>query len=106
MLEGLAAKKAATCLAAYQVRTVASERRACHPAAARPNQHNYDQEDAELLYEEDEPQNDAGQAVFHNGDEVQKSALHPRLGYGAQDCPSQGRHGLRQMWKIQHVGYQ
>ena len=38
-----------------------------------------DHEDAETQCEDDEPQNDAWQAVIDNG-EVQKNALHPRLG--------------------------
>ena len=41
---------------------------------------NFDQEDAETQYEDDEPRNDVWQAVFDNGDELQKGALHPRLG--------------------------
>ena len=41
---------------------------------------NFDHEDAETQHEDDEPQNDAWQAVFDVGDEVQKNALHPRLG--------------------------
>ena len=41
---------------------------------------NFDQEDTKTQYEDDEPQNDEWQAVFGNGDEVYKTALHPRLG--------------------------
>ena len=40
---------------------------------------NFDQEDDETQYEDDEPQNDVWQAVFDYVDQVQKSALHPRL---------------------------
>ena len=41
---------------------------------------NFDEEDAQTQYEDDEPQNDAWQAVFDNGEEMRKSARHPRLG--------------------------
>ena len=63
----------------------------------------FDSEDGEIKYEDDEPQNDAWQAVFNIGDEVQKSAKNPRLGAMSVHeehgiFPPQGRHGLRQMW--------
>ena len=71
--------KCVACLAANEVHTVASERCALHPTAVWVAS-IFDQEDAEPQYEEDEHQNDAWQVVFDTGDEVQKSALHPRLG--------------------------
>ena len=46
--------------------------------AADPPLNNFDQEDAEPQNEEDESQNDVRHAAF--GDEVEKSALRPRLG--------------------------
>ena len=84
MLAGLR-QEAVACLAANDVRTVASERCALHPlppGLPAPNLalNNFDHEDAETQYEDDEPPNDAWQAVFDNGDEVQMSALRPRLG--------------------------
>ena len=41
------------------------------PAPSLPL-NNFDQEDAEIQHEDDEPQNDVWQAVFDNGEEVQK----------------------------------
>ena len=50
------------------------------PAPHLPRMKNFDQEEAETQYKDDERQNDAWQAVFDDGDKVQKSALHPCLG--------------------------
>ena len=50
---------------------MASERCALHPLAVWVAS-IFDQEDAEPQYEEDEPQNDAWQAVFDNGEQMQK----------------------------------
>ena len=41
---------------------------------------DFDNIEAETQHEDDERQNDAWQAIFDNGDEVQKEALRPRLG--------------------------
>ena len=74
---------AVVCLVANVVHAVASERCALHPAAAWASLdlplNNFDKEDDEIQHEDDEPQNDVRQAAFDNADEVQKSALHPRL---------------------------
>ena len=77
-------QEASACLAAYDVYSVVSVRCSVRPAAAGlpssgPLPNNFAQEDSEPQYEEDELQNDARQAAFENGDEVEESALHPRL---------------------------
>ena len=70
----------------FAARSTYWKRCGVHPPAAwfaspRPAAlDNFDQEDAESEYEEDESQNDVWQAAFENEDEVEKSALHPRLG--------------------------
>ena len=66
---------------------------------------DFDHEDDETQYEDDETQNNAWQAVFDNGDEVQKSAPAPALGRNerpqrAQNLPPLGRHGVRHMWGL------
>ena len=47
------------------------------------------------MYEVDEVQNDVWQDAFENGDEVENSDLHPRLGAMSVTWGTQGRHCLR-----------
>ena len=107
-------QEAVACPAANHVRAVACEGCALHPFAAwvaTPDLllNDFDNEDAQTQFEDDEPQNDAWQAVFDNRDELQKRALHPRLGAMSvhkvhRIFPPQGRLGVRHMWSLWHVG--
>ena len=57
------------------MRASARCRLGCHPSSLPLN--DFDHEDAETQYEDDEPKNDARQALFHSGDEVHSPARAP-----------------------------
>ena len=77
--------------------------------ASDPPLNNFDQEDAEPQYEEDESQNDVWQVAFESREEVEKSAVHPRLGAmsvhkGHNIFHLRGLTVCVKMWRLLHVG--